>query len=107
MRPLVSIKQYCRYCMNNQKREVFLCPDSACFFYPFRFGKKQPSNLTPIKAIKQKCLDCSGFSKKELRLCQHYQCFLWLYRLGKNPKRKKPTTRQYQPMAKGLCIQNC
>lgn len=106
MRPLLAIKQYCLYCMNNQRKEVILCPFDTCFLYPYRFAKKQKSELTPLQAIKQKCLDCGGFSKKELRICQYFQCFLWVYRLGKNPKRKKVSSKPYLTMAQSSTIQN-
>lgn len=86
MTPLKTIRKYCLYCMNEQPKEIVLCPSKNCFFYHCRYGKNNSSpHISALQLIKKYCLDCSGGSLKERKNCWDENCSLYQYRLGHNP----------------------
>ena len=88
MTPLKVIREYCLYCMNNQPKEIKLCPSILCLFYFCRFGKNKTNpRISALRLIKKHCKDCSGYSTRDLKNCLITDCSLFVYRQGKNPTR--------------------
>lgn len=87
MTPLKAIRMKClNDCCSGQTKEVRLCPDTGCYLYQLRFGKKI-KGCSPLNCIKKKCREC-GESIKDMKLCEIKDCPLYPYRFGKNDKRR-------------------
>ena len=114
-RPLLSVREYCQWCMNNQPNEIKLCTSHTCPLYPYRFGYKpkpsdtiilQPVTGTPedtyvtrgeahapdpiakvIKSIRIRCIDCCGHQLSRVSGCEEAECPLHPFRMGRNPNR--------------------
>ena len=82
MKPLKAVRKKCLWCMNEQPKEVKLCPTEDCELWPFRFGKNPNKNRTlKLKDIKQYCLVCSSHRPKQVKECWDKDCVLFPFKL--------------------------
>jgi hypothetical protein len=76
MSALGSIREKCRWCSNDQPKEIRLCPAESCPEHPYRLGTmpKIPKP-SPLKAVRAKCLDCSESTRKAASERLKTRCF--------------------------------
>ena len=87
MRPLIAVRKYCLWCMNESSKEIKLCPVIDCPLYLFRFSKRVKGKSV-LKAIRKKCIDCGEGTVFAVRKCRFFDCPLYQYRFGHNPRLK-------------------
>jgi hypothetical protein len=87
--PLKTIRDYCKWCSNDQPQEINLCPAEHCPLYAYRMGRMPDiKNPSPLGVIRKKCKDCVGGYPSDVAECRT-ECVLQPYRMGKNPNRSK------------------
>lgn len=83
--PLSAIRQHCRWCSNEQPKEVRFCSSEACPLHLYRMGVLPAiERRSALKAIHARCIDCVGGSTRDLAECQT-DCALNPFRFGRNP----------------------
>ena len=121
--PLKAIRAHCRWCCDENAREVARCPANHCPLWLLRSGHRaEPEALeqnaavslhpgehpvtasdlngSVLKAIRRRCVDCSGGSLAEVRACKCETCPLHPFRMGRNPNIRLSPERKAELLAR-------
>lgn len=112
--PKNAIRKFCLYCVNNQPKEVEICPSKICPLKPYRLWKSTGTPRQRLDAIHAYCRQCGEGTRDDIKHCKYSSttptridddgdvlpddnhCFLYPFRMGRNPYAKRRLSEEHK-----------